>query len=303
MTLTDIEAATHSGRFDFHCHSLASDGALTPTEVVARAAAHGVELLALTDHDTLAGQLEARQAAEEAGLTLVPGIEVSVAWDNRELHVVGLGFDPQHPAMTALVSSQQQARTRRAERIGARIDKAAGLANSYDKTVALSSQRAPGRPWFAKLLVAQGRARDEQHAFNRFLKPGQSCFVATPWVTLEEAIKAIRSAGGVAVLAHPTRYNFTRRKLRRCLDQFVAAGGEGLEVLTPGLNAQQQVLLAECLRDYPLHASGGSDFHTPKQTWLELGRLPRVPADMPLVQSLMATRLPDAARMPTILAP
>jgi predicted metal-dependent phosphoesterase TrpH len=107
-------------------------------------------------------------------------------------------------------------------------------------------------------------------------------------VTLEQAIDAIRTAGGVAVLAHPTRYNFTRRKLRRCLEQFVAAGGQGLEVLTPGLNHPQQALLAECLRDFPLHASGGSDFHTPQQTWLELGRLPPVPAGMPLVQALMA---------------
>jgi predicted metal-dependent phosphoesterase TrpH len=279
---------TDTQRFDFHCHSLASDGALTPTELVGRAAAAGVELLALTDHDTLAGQAEAREAAQQAGIRLLPGIEVSVAWDNRELHVVGLGFDPDHVAISALVESQQQARTRRAERIGAKLDKAAGLANSYQHTVRLSGHTAPGRPWFAKMLVAAGKVRDEQHAFNRFLKPGQSCFVTTPWVTLEEAIEAIRAAGGVAVLAHPTRYNFTRRKLRRCLEQFVAAGGQGLEVLTPGLNHQQQALLAECLRDFPLHASGGSDFHTPQQTWLELGRLPPVPAGMPLVQALMA---------------
>lgn len=274
-------------RFDFHCHSLASDGALTPTQLVERAAGAGVQLLALTDHDTLAGLHEARQAALASGIRLVPGIEVSVGWDGRELHIVGLGFDPDHPAITDLVSSQQQARTLRAQRIGGRLDKAAGLANSYQHTVTLSGQDAPGRPWFAKMLVAAGKVRDEQHAFNRFLKPGQSCFVATPWVSMEDAVAAIRAAGGVAVLAHPTRYNFTRRKLRRCLEQFVAAGGGALEVLTPGLNHQQQALLAECLRDFPLHASGGSDFHTPKQTWLELGRLPPVPADMPLVHRLI----------------
>ena len=274
-------------RFDFHCHSLASDGALTPTELVERAAAAGVQLLALTDHDTLAGLHEASQAALANGIRLLPGIEVSVGWDGRELHIVGLGFDPDHPQVKAFVTAQQQARTLRAERIGSRLDKAAGLANSYQRTVTLSGQDAPGRPWFAKMLVAAGKVRDEQHAFNRFLKPGQSCFVATPWVSMEDAVAAIRAAGGVAVLAHPTRYNFTRRKLRRCLEQFVEAGGGALEVLTPGLNHQQQALLAECLRDFPLHASGGSDFHTPKQTWLELGRLPPVPADMPLVHHLI----------------
>lgn len=280
-------------RFDFHCHSLASDGALTPTELVERAAGAGVQLLALTDHDTLAGLHEASQAALANGIRLLPGIEVSVGWDGRELHIVGLGFDPDHPQITALVTAQQQARTLRAERIGGRLDKAAGLVNSYQRTVTLSGQGAPGRPWFAKMLVAAGKVRDEQHAFNRFLKPGQSCFVATPWVSMEDAVAAIRVAGGVAVLAHPTRYNFTRRKLRRCLEQFVEAGGGALEVLTPGLNHQQQALLAECLRDFPLHASGGSDFHTPKQTWLELGRLPPVPADMPLVHTLLEARNPS----------
>lgn len=273
--------------FDFHCHSLASDGALTPTELVQRAAGAGVQLLALTDHDTLAGLAEAELAAQVAGIRLVPGIELSVGWGNRELHMLGLGFDPQHEGMKALVQAQQQARTLRAERIGARLDKTAGLANSYQRAVALSAQTAPGRPWFAKLLLEAGKVRDEQHAFNRFLKQGQSCFVPTPWVSLEQAVSVVRSAGGVAVLAHPTRYNFTRRKLRACLTDFVAVGGAGLEVLTPGLNPQKQALLAECLHDFSLHASGGSDFHTPKQTWLELGRLPPVPTDMPLVHSLI----------------
>jgi 3',5'-nucleoside bisphosphate phosphatase len=285
-------------RFDFHCHSLASDGALAPAELVARAAGAGVTLMALTDHDTLAGQAEARAAGAAHGVELISGIEVSVVWDGRELHMVGLGFDPDHPAMTALVAVQQQARARRAERIGARLDKAAGLLNSYQRAATLSGQHAPGRPWFAKMLVAQGKARDEQHAFNRFLKPGQSCFVPTPWISLDEAVAAVRTAGGVAVLAHPTRYNFTRRKLRRCLEQFVAAGGQGLEVLSPGLNPQQKGLLAECLRDFPLHASGGSDFHTPQQTWLELGRLPSAAEGMPLVQELFLPVPAAHARIP-----
>lgn len=265
--------------FDFHCHSRASDGDLAPSELVARAVEQGVEYLALTDHDTVAGLSEAREAA--AGkLSLIPGIEISVRWQTRELHVVGLAFDPGHDAMRALVASQQAARVERARKMGQRLDKAAGLANTYEKVVARSGQVAPGRPWFAGLLVDEGRARDMQHAFNRFLKPGQSCFVATPWVALEESVAAIREAGGVAVVAHPLRYGLTRRKLRQLLADFAAAGGQALEALTPGNTPQQQGLVEECLRDFSLLASGGSDFHSPKQKWLELGRVPAPGAAM-----------------------
>ncbi|PKM21791.1 MAG: hypothetical protein CVV10_07600, partial [Gammaproteobacteria bacterium HGW-Gammaproteobacteria-14] len=184
-------------RFDFHCHSLASDGALTPTALLARAAAAEVDCLALTDHDTLAGQAEARVAAQQQGVTLISGIELSVCWDSRELHMVGLAFDPEHPAMVSLVEAQQQARTVRAQRIGAKLDRAATLVDSYERAVDLSGQQAPGRPWFAKMLLAAGRVRDEQHAFNRYLKPGQSCFVATPWASLEEAAQAVRAVLGI----------------------------------------------------------------------------------------------------------
>lgn len=264
-------------RFDFHCHSTASDGSLTPTELVTRAAGAGVELLALTDHDTLAGLDEATQTAAEHGIRLVPGIEVSVQWDTRELHIVGLGFDPAHPAIRELVDYQQQARVNRAEKIGQKLDRAACMTGAYAKAAALSGQNAPGRPWFAQVLVSEGKARNDQHAFNRFLKPGQSAFVKTPWLTLSEAVQAIRAAGGVAVLAHPTRYGLTRKKLRTILAEFAEAGGQGLETQTPGLNPNQRQLLDECLRDFNLLASGGSDFHTPRQTWLELGKVPPMP--------------------------
>lgn len=262
-----------SPRFDFHCHSRASDGDLTPAELVARALERGVEYLALTDHDTLAGLAEARAAAADR-LTLVPGIELSVRWQTRELHLVGLAFDPDHAGLQALVAAQQDARVLRARSMGRRLDKVAGLANTYERVVARSGQDAPGRPWFAALLVDEGRARDMQHAFNRFLRPGQSAFVATPWVLLEDGIRVIREAGGVAVLAHPLRYGMTRRKLRQLLTDFAAAGGQALEVLTPGVTEPQRQLLDECLRDFGLLASGGSDFHSPRQKWLDLGQVP-----------------------------
>ena len=263
--------------YDFHCHSRASDGALTPTDLVARAASRGVDCLALTDHDTLDGLAEAQQAAREHDMTLVPGIELSVVWGNRELHMVALGFEPAHPAMATLVAEQQGARETRARRMGAKLDKAAVMVDAYDKAVALSGQVAPGRPWFAKVLLAEAKVRSMEHAFNRFLKPGQSAFVRTPWVSLADAVSVTHEAGGLAVLAHPTRYGFTRRKLRTCLSDFVDAGGDGLEVATPGMTPHESALMVECLRDFPLLASGGSDFHTPEQTWLDLGRVPPLP--------------------------
>jgi predicted metal-dependent phosphoesterase TrpH len=193
------------------------------------------------------------------------------------LHLVGLGFDRTDPAITTLVAEQQQARETRARRMGERLDRAADMVNCYDKAVELSGQSAPGRPWFAKVLLAEGRVRSLQHAFNRFLKPGQSAFVRTPWATMAHAIDVLHQAGGVAVLAHPTRYGFTRRKLRTVLADYVAAAGDALEVAVPGLNTNQQQLMAECLRDFPLLASGGSDFHSPEQAWLDLGRVPPMP--------------------------
>ena len=273
---TDGSAAP-AGSYDFHCHSSASDGTLSPSELVDRAAERGVRWLALTDHDSLAGLEEAEARASQHGLTLVNGIELSVRWNARELHLVGLGFDRDHPALTELVAQQQQAREARARRMGDRLDRAAPMVDSYDKAVALSGQCAPGRPWFARVLHGEGHVRSLQHAFNRFLKPGQVAYVSTPWTPLETAVSVIAAAGGVSVLAHPTRYGLTRRKLRALLADFVTAGGTALEVAVPGLNANQQQLMRECLRDFPLAASGGSDFHSPEQTWLDLGKVPPLP--------------------------
>lgn len=267
----------HSECFDLHSHSLASDGALSPADLVNRAADYGVTALALTDHDTLAGLAEARQAAKERGIRLINGIEFSVRHDNREYHILGLGLDSDNPQLCERVASQQQARVNRAREIGRRLDKAAGLANSYERTCELADSQAPGRPWFAKYLEQAGRVRNGRHAFNRFLKQGQSAFVATPWCSMEEAIEDIHAAGGQAVVAHPHGYGLTRKKLRQLLTAFKAQGGDGLEVAMPGLTRQQQELLNECWQHFDLKVSAGSDFHSPEQKWLALGRLPDIP--------------------------
>ncbi|HBY48156.1 MAG TPA: PHP domain-containing protein, partial [Alcanivorax sp.] len=160
---------TRFQRPDFHSHSLASDGVLSPADLVARAADHGVDALALTDHDTLAGLPEARRAADRHGITLVPGIELSVLCGSREIHVLGLWVDPEAPVLVERANRQLEARRERAVRIGARLDKAARLEHSYRKACELADSDTPGRPWFAKMLVEAGVVRDQRHAFNRFL--------------------------------------------------------------------------------------------------------------------------------------
>ncbi len=266
--------------FDLHSHSLASDGALAPAELVQRAANYGVTCLSLTDHDTLDGlPREAHQAAQEQGIRLINGIELSIRHDNREYHILGLDLDVNSPQLCERVAEQQQARIKRAQEIGRRLDKAAGLANSYERACELANSPAPGRPLFAKYLEQAGRVRNMRHAFNRFLKQGQSAFVATPWCNLEEAIEAIHAGGGQAVVAHPHGYGLTRKKLRQLLTAFKERGGDGLEVAMPGLTRQQQELLDECWRHFDLKVSAGSDFHSPEQKWLALGRLPPLPSD------------------------
>ena len=262
---------------DLHSHSLASDGALSPSELVKRAAAYGVTSLALTDHDTLDGLSEATAEAAQQGMTLVNGIELSVRHENREIHVLGLWLDTGNEQLLARVAAQHQARIERARQIGRKLDRAAGLANSYERACELADSAAPGRPWFARMLEQAGKVRNQRHAFNRFLKQGQSAFVATPWCSLEEGIAAIVAAGGCPVLAHPQAYGMTRKKLRQLLSAFKKAGGEGMEVAMPGLTAHQQTLLNECWQHFDLKVSAGSDFHSPEQRWLALGRLPPIP--------------------------
>ncbi|MCH2557534.1 MAG: PHP domain-containing protein [Alcanivorax sp.] len=273
---------THIAPFqrpDLHCHSLASDGVLAPADLVARAAEYGVDALALTDHDTLAGLPEARAAAAGHGITLIDGIELSVLWGTREIHVLGLWVNPECPVLGARVAAQLDARRERARRIGARLDKAARIEDSYAKACEKAASDTPGRPWFARVLVEEGVVRDQRHAFNRFLKKGQSAFVSTPWVTLEQGVRDLLAAGGVPVLAHPQAYSLTRKRLRELVRDFRNAGGLAMEAVMPGLSAQQAGLLEECWRHFGLAVSGGSDFHSPQQKWLSLGGLPPFPPD------------------------
>jgi predicted metal-dependent phosphoesterase TrpH len=261
--------------FDLHCHTTHSDGALTPVELVARAATMGVDALAITDHDTLGAWRESPPL--EAGIRLIPGIEFSTSWETMGIHVLGLSVVPGSDALEAGVRFQSEARLERARRIGERLAKQ-GIANAFDGAAALSPGHYIGRPQFARHLVATGKAASVEDAFRKYLGDGLVGDVREHWAGLPQVVEWIRAAGGVAVLAHPLKYKLTRSKLKRLLADFMRAGGEGMEVVSGQQPLQQTASLAKVCEQLGLLASCGSDFHEPGNPWSELGRFRALPA-------------------------
>ncbi len=262
--------------YDLHCHSHHSDGVLSPTELVRRARDNGVDVLALTDHDSTAGLAEARRAAGEAGIGLVDGVELSVSWRAQLIHVVALGIDPDDPGLAAGLAGQRAIRVERSERIATRFDRL-GITGSLEGAIAQAGDAAPGRNHFARFLVEQGYARDTQQAFKRWLGRGGSCHVPSSWAALDEALDWVRSAGGEAVLAHPLRYGMSRSALKRFLVEFREAGGQAIEVVSGRQTPEQTRKLAALAAEFGLRASSGSDFHAPGAQWSELGRASPLP--------------------------
>lgn len=262
---------------DLHTHSTASDGGLTPSELVARASAAGVDLLALTDHDTTAGVAEAGAAADAAGITLLPGVEVSVTWGGRTVHILGLGVDPDNGDLQAGLTRLAEHRAARAEEIARRLA-AAGIGGALEGAASFAAGRSIGRTHFARFLASRGLAADVRGVFKRFLVKGKPGYVAGEWAELAEAVGWIRSAGGLAVIAHPARYGFTRSKLLRMIGELKAAGGVGLEVVSGSHSRDDILVYGRYARETGLLASAGSDYHGPDTPWLAVGDLPPLPA-------------------------
>ncbi len=261
---------------DLHCHSTASDGVLTPAEVVARAATNGVDALALTDHDDVSGIAEARAAADAAEIQLITGVEISASWGGQSVHVVGLRIDPDHPRLHAGLSGIRLGRIERARRMGARLA-TAGISGAYDGARrGAGSGELVGRTHFARWLVAEGHAPDVQSAFRRFLTPGTPGYVEHEWCSLEDAVGWIRESGGSAVIAHPGSYAFSPGKLRQLLETFCALGGAGLEVVSGSQHSSAFGRFADLARGFGLLASRGSDFHAPGEG-VDLGGMPPLP--------------------------
>lgn len=269
--------AAMSCPYDMHAHSTASDGTLAPAELMARAAAAGVQVMALTDHDTLAGVEEAAAAAAAHGMGFVPGVEVSVTWNRLTVHIVGLGVDPANERLAEGLAGLVEFRDWRAEEIGRRLAKA-GIEGAFEGARALSNGRLISRTHFARFLVQQGHAASVGEVFKKFLVSGKPGHVSGQWASLEDVLDWIRGAGGQAVIAHPARYRLTRSKLRRLIGEFAELGGAAIEVVSGSHSRDECFTMARHAADFDLAASAGSDFHGPENPWIELGRLPELPA-------------------------
>lgn len=275
-------------RIDLHSHSTASDGRLTPSELVRRAVAQEVDVLALTDHDTVLGLAEGRACivAEALPLELINGIEISCSWESLEIHVVGLGIDPDCSALQGVIIQQEAARKERGQEIGRRLEKQK-IPEAYVGALALAGNGALTRAHFARYLVAEGHCQNQQKAFDKYLGRGGKAYVPHHWVSIAEAIDVIHQAGGLAVLAHPGRYKLSTKWLKRLLELFAQAGGDAMEVSLPQQSPQERANLGQWCRDAGLKASVGSDFHAP-MPWLELGKNLWLPKDVtPVWDSLL----------------
>ncbi len=263
--------------YDLHTHSNFSDGALSPADLVQRALEKRVDVLAITDHDTIA----ACQADAAAGrkIRLIHGIELSTQWENTGIHVVGLNFDADSAAIQQAAELQTAARRLRAEQIAGKLEKQ-GIANALAGAEAFAPGGYLGRPHFARHIVAIGKARNLQAAFKQYLAAGTVGDVKKTWASLDQVIEWIRAAQGIPVLAHPLKYSLTRSKLQRLLQTFRQLGGLGMEVVSGQQTPDQTRHMGALCRETGLLASCGSDFHSPETHWAELGRFQPLPGDL-----------------------
>lgn len=263
---------------DLHTHSTASDGSYTPTELISHAAEAGITRLALTDHDTVSGLAEAREASIEHGISLVPGIELSTQWGTQTLHIVGLGIDPTSNSLCKIIIEAQQTRVDRGRAIGKKLEQA-GVRNAYQDTCQLAGSALIGRAHFARYLIDQGLAKDFKQVFKRYMVRGKPGYAPAIWIDMDQAVAHIHRSGGIAVLAHPMRYNLSSGKRRRVVEAFSAAGGDAIEVVAGRTSPAEIDIVARLAIEFNLLASAGSDFHGPDKPWVQLGNLPRLPSD------------------------
>lgn len=263
-------------QIDLHTHSTASDGRLAPGVLIKRAAAAGVKALALTDHDGVDGLEEARNTAQSAGIEFINGIELSVTWNNRTVHIVGLNFNPDYEPLQAGIADLQDFRERRAREIAQKLDKA-GIHGAYEGAQSFSEGKMLGRMHFANFLVAEGHSKNIRHVFKHYLVANKPGHVSGDWASMEDAVGWITGAGGIAVIAHPARYKLTRTRLRQLIKDFMAAGGQAIEVVSGSHDVNEVKTMAAHAADFDLYASAGSDFHDPDFPWIKLGNLPPLP--------------------------
>ena len=276
---------------DLHCHSVVSDGTLTPEELAPRAAANGVELWALTDHDEIGGQHRAIAAAHAVGMAYLTGTEISVTFAGVTVHIVGLGFDPDDAALREGLAETRDGRIPRAREMAAQLA-AVGIPGAYEGALKyVGNPQLVSRTHFARFLVEAGVCRDTPEVFRKYLSEGKPGYVPHRWAALGDAVRWITQAGGVAVIAHPARYKFTANEEYALFSEFKAHGGQGVEVVTGSHTAAEYVTYADMAREFGLAASRGSDFHGPEESYTDLGKLPFLPDTLTPVWELLEHRI------------
>ena len=276
---------------DLHCHSVVSDGTLTPEALARRAQANGVELWALTDHDELGGQDRAIAAARDVGMSYLTGVEISVTFLGITVHIVGLGMDHTHPGLLAGLRATRGGREQRARDMSDDLARV-GIKGVYEGALKyVGNPELISRSHFARYLVEIGVSKDTNDVFRKYITEGKPGFVPHRWAKLADAVGWITQAGGVAVIAHPGRYKLTPNEEFALFTEFKSHGGQGVEVMTGAHNQADYVKYAGYCQEFDLVASRGSDFHSPEESHMDLGRLPDLPGSVTPVWELLQSRI------------
>lgn len=288
---TPAKPLSHLTNADLHCHSTVSDGTLEPEAIAERAAANGVELWALTDHDEVGGQHRARDAAHARGMAYLTGTEVSVTFADETVHIIGLGFDPDDTALREGLARTRGGREERAREMAAGLAQV-GIHGAFDGALQyVSNPELISRTHFARFLVESKVCSDTQEVFRKYLVDGKPGFVPHRWATLRNAVTWITQAGGLAVIAHPARYKFTPTEEYALFSEFKAHGGRGVEVVSGSHSATEAVKYGAMALEFELLASRGSDFHSPTESRTDLGALPDLPGTLTPVWQALAERV------------
>lgn len=276
---------------DLHCHSVVSDGTLTPEDLARRAHGNGVELWSLTDHDEVGGQQRAADAAQSLGMKYLTGTEISVTFIGKTVHIVGLGFNAEDANLREGLLRTRGGRGQRAQEMAASLAQI-GIRGAYEGALKYAgNHELISRTHFARFLVEVGACKDTNEVFRKYLTEGKPGFVEHRWATLRDAVSWIRQAGGVAVIAHPARYGFTANEEYALFTEFKLHGGQGVEVVTGSHTTAEYQTYANMAREFELAASRGSDFHSPDESHTELGTLPFLPGNLTPVWELLADRI------------
>lgn len=271
---------------DLHCHSVVSDGTLTPEELAQRAHANGVKLWSLTDHDELGGQRRAKEAAAALNMDYLAGVEISVTWIGQTIHIVGLGIDPDNEGILDGLKRTREGRGDRAKQMAEQLLKV-GIPGAYEGALHYAGNHdLISRTHFARFLVEQGVCKDTEQVFKNYLIEDKPGYVPHRWADLDEAISWIKSAGGVAVIAHPGRYKLNAIQRNELFEFFKEHGGLGLEVITGSHSPDQYQEYGKIAKQYGFLASRGSDFHDPSESHIDLGTLPLLPEHLTPVWSV-----------------